>query len=660
MGIKSLSDLFHYFPRTYEDRSNVKNLDQVVLDGSLQVVQGTVTNKQMIHTYSGKKLTEIAFEDVNGKKWMMVFMNAQFKTQGINTGKSYLISGKPKFEKWKFIFWYPEVVESHTQEEELKMDRIYPIYSESLWIKSWWFAKKIRDNIWAIKTVIKEIYPEDFLKEFQIETLPQAVQNLHFPESFQDLKKAQKRIFFDKLLNIQLQSLLEKQSYGSNFRFEQTDNPDREVVKDIISKLPFDLTNAQKRAIKEVVDDLYMPKPMMRLLQGDVGSWKTIVATICAYYCIKRMWAQAAILAPTEVLAQQHLKSIAKLLLPLWINIELLTGSTPAKQKEKIKVDLARWYLHFVVGTHALIQEDVVFQNLKLAVIDEQHKFGVMQRAFFKRFNAPHLLQMTATPIPRSMALAFFWEFDVSIINEMPAWRKPIITKMVSEKEMIKLKQWLLTKLGQDQQLYVVTPLIEESEKMDELKSATQEFLIWQEFLSEYKDKIWLLHGKMKPKDKDEVMNDFKSGKLRILISTTVIEVWVDVPQATMMIIKNSERFGLSQLHQLRWRVWRNDLQSYCFLETASKSPESFKRLGAMEQYNDWFKLAEIDMQLRWTWEIMGVKQSWETDIPLDILSDLRFLEEIKTAAHWLLENHPQKAQQILTTLQGGTSNILL
>ena len=418
--------------------------------------------------------------------------------------------------------------------------------------------------------------------------------------------------------------------------------PDREIIKEIVKSLPFELTMAQKKVIKHITENIHEPKPMLRLLQWDVGSGKTVVAAASAYYTYKKFWGQSVFLAPLEVLANQHYKTLAKLLLPLWLRVALLTWSLSKWEKDKIKLDLAEGRIHTIVGTHAVIQEDIQFKQLQFVVIDEQHKFWVRQRAFFKRFWAPHILQMSATPIPRSMALAFFGEFDVSIIDEMPVGRKPIITKTLSEKEYIKLKPRMLDHINKGQKVFIVTPLIEESEKLEEVKSAMNEFEEAKLLFPELKDKIWLLHGKMKPKDKEVVMQDFKTWKICLLVSTTVIEVGVDIPEATIMVIKNAERFGLSQLHQLRGRIGRSDVQSYCFLETKSKSGDIGKRLQAMEDTNDGFKLAELDLQNRGAGEILWTMQSWESDIPLEILSDLKFLEKIQEWAKWLLEKYPK------------------
>jgi ATP-dependent DNA helicase RecG len=456
-------------------------------------------------------------------------------------------------------------------------------------------------------------------------------------------KQALQRIFFDRLLRVQLHSLLQKEEYEQKSlkRVDESD-PRREIIKEFIEKLPFTLTNAQKKVIKHCIESIHDKKPMMALLQWDVGSWKTIVAATIAYYMYKFKNKQSIFIAPLEVLANQHHKTLAKLMLPLWIRSELLTWSTPKAQKEKIKQDIQENRIPIIIWTHALLQEDVSFTNLWFVVIDEQHKFWVRQRAAFKKHGNPDILQMSATPIPRSMALAFFGEFDVHIIDELPKGRQAISTKIISESEYIKLKPRILSKIAENQKVFVITPLIEESEKLEEVKAATSEYKNIQELFPELKWRIALIHGKMNAKEKDETMMKFKQGNYCLLVSTTVIEVGVDIPEATIMIIKNAERFWLSQLHQLRGRIGRSDLKSYCFLETRKKTGESYKRMQAMEETNDWFKLAELDLKNRWPWEILWTIQSWETDIPIDILSDLKFIERVQEWAKRLLEKYPK------------------
>ncbi|MFA6255560.1 MAG: ATP-dependent DNA helicase RecG [Candidatus Absconditabacterales bacterium] len=664
-GITTVKDFLQHFPRAYEDRSTIRNLNELIFnEKGITATKGKIVKKS-IFMRGGRKIYTINFVDPIGNKGTITIFNSGFLASKIQEDKRYIIVGKPTMKFGKITFSHPDVVETEapeetgTSEEELgtsehvpiitaqvpnvyNTGRIFPIYSELMGISPGWFAQKMRKLIDRVDTIFSEYLPREFIEKFGLIGVQETIKEMHYPTSFEKQKQANLRIFFDRLLRIQLYSLINRNSYQLNKTNMEHETIDRNIVKEIIATLPFELTNAQKKVIKHITENLHEPKPMLRLLQGDVGSGKTIVAAISAYYTFKKYQGQSVFLAPLEVLAQQHYRTLAKLLLPLGLRIELLTGSITKSEKDKIKLDLAEGRIHVLIGTHAILQESVAFKQLQFVVIDEQHKFGVRQRAFFKRFGAPHILQMSATPIPRSMALAFFGEFDVSIIDELPIGRKPIITKIVSEKEYIKLKPRILDKINKGQKVFVVTPLIEESEKLEEVKAATTEFEEIKALYPELRGKIGLLHGKMRPKDKEEVMQDFKSGKICLLVSTTVIEVGIDIPEATIMVIKNAERFGLSQLHQLRGRIGRADVQSYCFLETKNKTGDIGKRLKAMEETNDGFKLAELDLQNRGAGEILGTMQSGESDIPLEILSDLKFLEKIQEGAKWLLEKYPK------------------
>ena len=659
--IKTPKDFLQYFPRAYEDRTKIRNLSELILDEKwITTTKGKIISKKVFMRWR-KRIYDIGFIDEVWNKWAISIFNSWYLASQIQEWEWYIIIWKPTIKVRKIVFFHPSVVKTTWEDdlaigdlksedkenalikddESFKTGRIYPVYPELYWISSGWFAKKMRWIIDKVDIFFDEYLPSEFLQEFDLLNVSDTIREIHFPKNIELNKKAFHRIFFDRLLRIQLYSLLNKNDYVLWSKFANIWDPNREEVKMIIERLPFQLTMAQKKVIKHLIDDLHLSKPMMRLLQWDVGSGKTVVAAIASYYTHKILWWQSVFLAPLEVLANQHYRTLAKLLLPLWLNVALLTWAMTKWEKDKIKSDLKQWRINVLVWTHAVLQEDVEFKNLKYAVVDEQHKFGVRQRAVLKRFGSPHILQMSATPIPRSMALAFFGEFDVSIIDEMPVGRKPIFTKIISEKEYIKLKLWILSKVNEWQKVFIVTPLIEESEKMEELKAAMTEFEDAKALFPEIKWKIWLLHGKMKSKDKDDIMNQFKSWKLCLLVSTTVIEVWVDVPEATIMVIKNAERFGLSQLHQLRWRIWRSDIKSYCFLETKSKSGDTYKRLKSMEEITDGFKLAEIDLQNRGAWEILGTMQSWESDIPLHVLSDMKFLENVQDWAKWLLEKYP-------------------
>ena len=665
-GITTVKDFLQYFPRTYEDRSTIKNLNELVFnEKGFTATKGKIVKKSIFMRW-GRKIYTINFIDQIGNKWIITIFNSWFLASKIHEDKRYIIVGKPSINYGKITFSHPEVIETEapeeteTSEEELgtsnehtpsttskisdvyNSGRIFPIYPELMGIRPGWFAQKIRSLMDKVDAIFSEYLPKEFIDKFWLIGVQETIKEMHYPSSFEKQKEANLRIFFDRLLRIQLYALINRSTYQLNKTNMEHEIIDWNIIKEIITTLPFELTNAQKKVIKHITENIHEPKPMLRLLQGDVGSGKTVVAAISAYYTFKKYWGQSVFLAPLEVLANQHYKTLAKLLLPLGLRVALLTWSMTKWEKDKIKLDLAEGRIHTIIGTHAVIQEDIKFKQLQFVVIDEQHKFWVKQRAFFKRFWAPHILQMSATPIPRSMALAFFGEFDVSIIDELPVGRKPIITKVISEKEYIKLKPRVLDHINKGQKVFIVTPLIEESEKLEEVKSAMTEFENTKELYPELKDKIGVLHGKMRPKDKEDIMQDFKTGKICLLVSTTVIEVGVDIPEATIMVIKNAERFGLSQLHQLRGRIWRADIQSYCFLETKNKTGDIGKRLKAMEDTNDWFKLAELDLQNRGAGEILWTMQSWESDIPLEILSDLKFLEKIQEGAKWLLEKYPK------------------
>lgn len=658
--ITSVKDFLQYFPRAYEDRSTIRNLNELIFnEKGITATKGKIVSKK-IFMRGGRRIYDISFVDLIGNKGQITIFNSWFLASKINEDRRYIIVGKPTIKYGKVTFSHPDVVETEAPEETgtseeglvtsttsqspnvYNSGRIFPIYPELMGIRPGWFAQKMRNLMDKVDAIFSEYLPIEFIQKFWLMGVQETIKEMHYPSSFEKQKQANLRIFFDRLLRIQLYSLLNRSSYQENKTNMDGEIIERNIIKELILGLPFALTSAQKKVLKHITENIHEPKPMLRLLQWDVGSGKTVVAAASAYYTYKKFWGQSVFLAPLEVLANQHYKTLAKLFLPLWLRVALLTWSMTKSEKDKIKLDLAEWRIHTIVWTHAVIQEDIKFKQLQFVVIDEQHKFWVRQRAFFKRFWAPHILQMSATPIPRSMALAFFWEFDVSIIDEMPIGRKPIITKVISEKEYVQLKPRILDHIAKGQKVFVVTPLIDESEKLEDVNSAIVEFENIKALYPELKGKVWLLHGKMKPKDKEEVMQDFKKGKICLLVSTTVIEVGVDVPEATIMVIKNAERFWLSQLHQLRGRIGRSDIQSYCFLETKNKTGDVGKRLNAMEETTDWFKLAELDLQNRGAGEILWTMQSWESDIPLEILSDLKFLEKIQEWAKRLLEKYPK------------------
>lgn len=669
--INTLKDFLSYFPKAHEDRQSIAAsfTDQPLLgDSSIkQKVRVLVTDKKVTILRSKKRVYEIYFQDEQGIYWKASYRWSWYQFQNIEKNQRYVVIGKPKMIKNKITFSSPEFVPSMAPDDDSvsyapsslstwvwpndahNIGRLYPIYSEMLGIKSSWFAKKMREVLPHSESAYLEFLPEDFRNEFDLPDLASSIKAIHYPVDHEQLKRAKYRLYFDRLLKLQLQSIANKQHYQwTSFQSSliSTIKPlNREVIKTIIESLSFQLTNAQKKVIKQIIQDFYEPTPMLRLLQGDVWSGKTIVAAIVAYYMIKYLGKQVAFLVPIEVLAQQHFNTLVKLFHPLGINVRLLTWSITWSLKAKIKQELKAGMINLIIWTHAVIQDDVGFRDLGLVIIDEQHKFWVRQRSLLKQHHTPHILQMTATPIPRTLALACFAEFQVSIIDELPAWRKPIITKVVWTKERPRLKWWIIDRINKGQSVFVVVPLISESDYLEWVHSAES---VYAEYCSEFGSQLWmsalgLMHGKLSSKEKESIMSEFKQWTCKILVSTTVIEVWVDVPQATIMIIKNAERFGLSQLHQLRGRVGRSDLQSYCFLESSHTSWN--QRLQAMENTNDGFKLAEIDMQLRWIGELLWTRQSGESDIPLEALMDMNLIEKVQQAAKWLVKHYPKLSQ---------------
>ena len=647
--IKTPNDFFYYFPKDYEDRRSIKSIWELQ-EWVKTVVKATITDINFIRTWRWKNIIEFHLEDKNNNIAYASFMNTTYLLKTLKKWNTILLSWKPKFSYGKYIFWFPEIISNNFDDNIVNINlvwKIVPIYSDFLGIKWSWFQKKMSDKIDDVDNLFEEDLPSYLLKKYNLLWIKKAIKTIHFPDVMEKLLKAKYRFNFEQLLIWQLITHINT----INKKDQEPTTPNRDIVKEFLKHIPFELTKAQKKAVKAIIDDMHSWKTMMRLLQWDVWSWKTVVASIVAYYLMKKENKQIAFLAPTEVLAKQHIANISKFLLPLWYKIALLTWSTKKSEKEQIKQELKEWSLDFVVWTHAIIQDDVKFKDLWLVIIDEQHKFWVKQRIKLSSQWSPHMLQMTATPIPRSLALSYFWEFENTIIDELPPWRQKIYTKVISEDEYMKLKQFLINKTNQNQQIYIVSPLIEESEKLENVNSAFQEYEKIVEMFPELKNQIGLMHGRLNSNEKEKVMKDFKSGKTKILVSTTVIEVWVDVPNATIMIIKNAERFGLSSLHQLRWRVGRWSLQSYCFLVTKNKSWESYRRLKYMEQYSDGFKLAEIDLDLRWAWTILGTQQSWDMDLPEEALKDINLLENTKAEAKYMLENNILEKEPKLNAL---------
>ena len=522
-------------------------------------------------------------------------------------------------------------------ESNINLARIVPIYplSENLNIKT--LRRAIFNTIQLFKNDIETVLPRKVIEKYNLMEKREAVEQMHFPKDNDSLHNARYSLVFEELFLIQLKLALLREENNKSISSIPLEIKKDGLVMRFINSLPFELTGAQKRAVNEILNDLNSTKPMQRLLQGDVGSGKTVVACIMLLAAIENGY-QAAIMAPTEILAQQHYNNLVKWLTPLGLSVELLIGSISKKQRTVSETNLRNGQANIAVGTHALIQDTVDFANLGAVVIDEQHRFGVKQRlALRKKSQNPQILTMTATPIPRTLAITMNGDLDLTIIDELPSGRKPILTTMTNSRRQI--ASLIRREVESGRQAYIVYPLIEESETLS-AKAATIEKEKWQnEVFPEYK--IGLLHGKLKNDEKDEVMNKFKNKEYDILVSTTVVEVGVDVPNATVIVIENAERFGLSQLHQLRGRVGRSDLQSYCVLSSSTKSQETRARLDIMTQTNDGFVIAEKDLQLRGPGEFLGTRQSGLPDMIIaDIVNDAKILELARAEAIDFVKNN--------------------
>ena len=635
IGLETVEDLLLYFPRTYNDTTEYRKINEIDLT-EVNTIKGQLTNLFNVRTKFGKKITRGVFTDETGSIPVVWFNQPHIirmipqKTEIVLSGKIKISMGKPTFQSPSY-----EVLERSS--ESLHTGRIVPVYHETEGLTSKWLREKLKPIMDNWIDNFQEYMPEEIIKEHNLIDYKTAIKNVHFPENEESLAKAKERLAFDELFLLQLK-VLQKRWYWQSVSEKESKVLESKIehIKECIKSLPFSLTNAQKRVLKEILDDLQKPFPMSRLVQGDVGSGKTIVAALAALNTVKNGY-QVAIMAPTEILAKQHYQTFIKVLQGL--NIQFIAGSTTKKQKEEILRQMKTGTVDIMIGTHALIQEGIGFKNLGLAIIDEQHRFGVKQRDTLKSYGSPHLLNMTATPIPRTLAITIYGDQDLSIIDEMPAGRQEIITRVVPEKKRIDAYRWIENQVAKGRQAFIICPLIDESDIL-EVKSVMKEY----EFLTEHifpTLKLGLLHGKLKQEEKDEIMNKFKNNETNILVSTSVIEVGIDVPNATIMMIEGAERFGLSQLHQFRGRVGRGVHQSYCFLFTGNLSEEGKTRMKSMEIHSSGFKLAEIDLELRGPGEVYGIRQSGIPDLKMASLTDSKTIEKARHSAAEIIEKDP-------------------
>jgi ATP-dependent DNA helicase RecG len=646
IGIRKIEDLILYLPRAYEDLSQMQKL-ATAQEGDKVTIRGTVSNLKLVRTRTGKKLVQADFTDTDGTVCKVVWFNQPHIKRMLSDGEDIVLTGKLVRTGKKFTLQSP-VFESGNREMLLHSGRIVPVYPQHDVITTRW----LREKMALVKNVISDLpetLPEELISgqwlvasgqskdqnEESKKLMPrnEAIMQLHFPESGELLKQAQDRISFEELFNLQLIALKRKQEWQAESQDRIKIPMNVELIKSFFASLKFTPTDSQRIAIYEILKDLEKPVPMSRLLEGDVGSGKTLVATAVIanvlYYN-----GQCALMVPTEVLAKQHAANITKLLNKTCV--ALLTGSTPKKEAQEIKLGLARGTIDVVIGTHSLIQPDVKFKDLRFAVVDEQHRFGVEQRNKLKANGSPHFLSMTATPIPRTLALTAYGDHDLSVLLEKPGNRKSIKTKVVSPKDRRTVELFIDKEIEDGRQAYVICPLITESDELAEVRNVTSEAKRLKEIFP--RRNIALLHGKLTPKEKDEIMGEFKEKKSNILVSTSVIEVGIDVPNASIILIEGSERFGLSQLHQLRGRVGRGDHQSHCFLCTTDVAQASSQRLKAMEKFTDGFYLAEVDLKLRGPGELYGTRQSGMPEIRASSLTNPELVVRARRAAELFLD----------------------
>lgn len=648
LGIFTYQDLLEHYPFRYIDRTRFYKIRE--LNGELPAVQvlGRIISKDIIGEKKAKRLVA-NFKDDTGSIELVWFQSIKWMDKVIQPGSVFMIFGKPTIFNVRISMTHPELELYQPKAENKGNLSLQPVYSSTEKLKQFNLDSRGIQRIQAnlIDQVIRQVeetLPDHILREHQLMNRQRSLFNIHFPDNAELLRSAERRLKFDELFFIQLKLLRTKLLRTHKFKGNVFTSVGEKFNSFYSEKLPFELTTAQKRVIKEIRQDTQRGIQMNRLLQGDVGSGKTVVALMMMLLAIDNGF-QACMMAPTEILAQQHYLSIKSLIGEGFIEVELLTGSTPKKVRKVLHENLENGQLKILVGTHALIEDAVKFNNLGLVVIDEQHRFGVEQRAKLWRKNIipPHVLVMTATPIPRTLAMTLYGDLDISIIDELPAGRKPIKTVHMYHSQRLRMFGFMREEIQKGRQIYIVYPLIKESEKLDLLYLEAGIEAISNEFPPPLFN-ISIVHGKLTAKEKSSEMERFVKKQTQIMVATTVIEVGVNVPNASVMIIENAERFGLSQLHQLRGRVGRGAEQSFCILMSGKKlSSDAKVRLDTMVRTNDGFEIAEIDLQLRGPGNIEGTQQSGVLDLKLaDLAQDQQILIEARKAVIKILEDDPE------------------
>lgn len=656
LNIFTFGDLIQYYPFRYEDRTKFYTIKELTDEMPFVQIKGKVGKIEVIGVGAKKRLVA-QFTDGTATVELVWFQGVKWMLEKVKSGVEYVVFGKPTLFGKKINIAHPEI-EILTEQNE-KGGYLQPVYplTEKLrtrYIESKAISKLQQELLVLSKERIRETLSVQIIEKFKLIDKKQALLNIHFPQNHELLARAQNRLKFEELFYVQLRLLKMKLVRHEKFK-GQVFNDATLLTKFYNDFLPYQLTGAQKRVIKEIYADLKSGRQMNRLLQGDVGSGKTIVAFVCTLLAIGST-SQCALMAPTEILAQQHFTNLSKFANQMQITIALLTGSTKKSERKTIHEALQSGELKILIGTHALLEEEVKFKNLGLAIIDEQHRFGVAQRSKLWQKNAgvyPHVLVMTATPIPRTLAMTLYGDLDISVIDELPAGRKPIKTIHKFDSHRLQVNQFIKDQIATGRQIYIVYPLIEESEKLD-LKHLMDGYeSVCRAFPNEA---VSIVHGKMKPVAKDFEMGRFVRGETSIMVATTVIEVGVDVPNASVMVIENAERFGLSQLHQLRGRVGRGADQSYCILMTSFKlSSDSKVRISTMVRTNNGFEISETDLQLRGPGDLLGTQQSGALDLLIaDLGKDGKLLQTARETAMQILEDDPslQKNENLVIKVQ--------
>jgi len=670
LGIKTLEDLLYHFPFRYEDFSKITPIDKITLNcnvcvkGKILEIKGTRTWQKKMH------LTTAVIEDKTGAI-KVVWFNQPFLLKTIQSGQELYLAGKARMNK-DGVFLSNPVYEIADEINPTKHTaRLVPVYEETIGLTSRWFRNFFAKNLPFLSEHLVEFLPSQIIQQYNLLPFKEALWQIHFPQSLQMAQKAQNRFAFEELLITELFVLKER------LKINQQKAPvidlKLEEIKKFVQSLPFRLTDSQKKCAWQILKDMQKPHPMNRLLEGDVGSGKTVVALIAILNCIKNGY-QVALMAPTEILANQHFKTAAVLLKKFKVRIALLTGKKDLLISQKISyekdgkmlletIEISRskilektkkGEIDLLVGTHTLIQDKVKFQNLGLVIVDEQHRFGVQQRAKLNQKSdiLAHFLSMTATPIPRTLALTVYGDLDLSVLDQMPSGRKPVITKIIPPQKREEAYQFITKQIEQGNQAFVICPRIEPNSP-ENTESLLERKNIWAEVKAvkaEYEKlaqevfprfKVAMMHGKMKANEKEKIMRQFQNGKIDILVSTSVVEVGIDIPKATVMIIEDADRFGLAQIHQFRGRVGRSDLQSYCFLFTNSAGKKTRERLSALLQAKNGFELAQKDLEIRGPGSLLGAKQWGLPDLAMSYLNNLQLIETVREAAKNLLTNDP-------------------